>query len=141
MSSFGKKSADILATCHEDIRLVLNEAIKSDYFDFSVVEGIRTPEEQERLFRAGKSKAQAGESAHNYNKSLGVDIIPYPTGYTDGQAMLLLAGHVLSTAERLGIRITCGCDWDRDGQVIDTSFKDFWHFELTDWRDRVRGGE
>lgn len=137
MSAFGKKSMTVRATLHEDLRRVLDEAIKSNYFDFSLIEGIRTPDRQNELYASGESKAKAGESAHNYNKSFAVDLVPYPSRYTDGQAMLLLAGHIISTAEILGIKLTCGCDWDRDGMVIDTGFKDFWHFELTDWRSMI----
>ncbi len=140
MARFGAKSQAVLETLHPDIQMVMNEAIKSVYFDFSLVEGYRSGERQDELFAGGKSKAKAGESAHNEedgwgeSESKAVDIIPYPSGYKDGQAMLLLAGHILSTAERLGVDLTCGCDWDRDGMVIDTNFKDFWHFELTHWR-------
>jgi peptidoglycan L-alanyl-D-glutamate endopeptidase CwlK len=135
MAAFGTKSRKVLAELHPDIQSVLTEAIKSDYFDFSLMEGIRSPERQNELFAGGESKAKAGESAHNYSPSFAFDCIPHPSGYKDGQAMLLLAGHILSTADRLGVKLTCGCDWDRDGIVMDTNFKDFWHFELTNWRD------
>lgn len=134
MSSFGSKSLSVRAKLHQIWKEILDEAIKSDYFDFSIVNGYRTDEDQEAEFDAGNSKARAGESAHNYLPSFGVDIIPHPSGYSDGQAMLLLAGHIIGTAERLGYEITNGSDWDRDGMVIDTNFKDFWHFELTNWR-------
>ena len=134
MSAFGEKSTEILEELCPELQLVMAEAIKSNYFDFSLVQGFRSGSDQEIAFAAGNSKAHAGESPHNYFPSYGVDVIPYPSGYKDGQAMLLLAGHILGTAERMGIDLTCGCDWDRDGMVIDTNFKDFWHFELKDWR-------
>jgi hypothetical protein len=135
MSSFGKKSARVLEDLHPQLQRVLCEAIKSDYFDFSIMEGIRPMQRQQELYDGGESKALPGESAHNYTPSLAVDITPYPSGYKDGQAMLLLAGHIISTAERLGVELTCGCDWDRDGMVIDTNFKDFWHFEIKNWKE------
>ena len=141
MADFGTKSQAVLSTLDYELQCVMNEAIKSDYFDFSLVDGYRSGERQDEAFASGASKAKAGESAHNCvdedgkPHSKGVDIIPWPSGYTDGQAMLLLAGHILSTAERMGIDLTCGCDWDRDGMVIDTNFKDFWHFEKTRWRE------
>ena len=135
MSNFGNKSQSVIDTLHPIWQEILNQAIKSDYFDFSVVDGYRSDEAQEAEYAAGNSHARAGESAHNYLPSFGVDLIPYPSGYKDGQAMLLLAGHIISTAERLGYDITNGSDWDRDGMVIDTTFRDFWHFELTGWGD------
>jgi peptidoglycan L-alanyl-D-glutamate endopeptidase CwlK len=134
MSAFGPESLAVAATLHPIWQQILHEAIKSEYFDFSIVEGYRPNNMQQLMFDTGKSKARPGQSAHNYMPSFGVDLTPYPTGYKDGQAMLLLAGHIISTAERLGYEVTCGCDWDRDASVIDTNFRDFWHFELTDWR-------
>ncbi len=135
MSSFGPKSALVFKTLHPVWQEILAEAIKSDYFDFSLIEGYRSDEKQNAEFESGNSKARAGESAHNYFPSFGIDLIPYPSGYKDGQAMLLLAGHIIGTAERLGYAVTNGSDWDRDGMVIDTNFQDFWHFELTNWRE------
>lgn len=137
MSNFGKKSAAVRETLHPIWKEILDEAIKSDYFDFSLIQGHRPDAEQNAAYESGVSHARAGESAHNFDPSLAVDITPYPSGYKDGQAMLLLAGHIISTAERLGYKVTCGCDWDRDGMIIDTNFKDFWHFELMDWRSYV----
>ena len=134
MSSFGNKSQKIRSELHPIWQEILDEAIKSDYFDFSLVKGYRSDEDQNAEYEIGNSHARAGESAHNYFPSFGVDLIPYPSGYKDGQAMLLLAGHIISIAERLGYDITNGSDWDRDGMVIDTNFRDFWHFEITNWR-------
>lgn len=135
MSSFGRKSQKVRSELHPIWVEILDEAIKSDYFDFSLIEGYRSDEQQEIEYKSGNSHARAGESAHNYFPSFGIDLIPYPSGYKDGQAMLLLAGHIISTAERLGHKVTNGSDWDRDGMVIDTNFKDFWHFELTNWAE------
>ncbi len=142
MSNFGSKSLKVRATLHPIWQEILDEAIKSDRFNFSLIEGYRSDEDQNAEYEAGNSKAKAGESAHNEvndetsePESKGVDLVPYPSAYSDGQAMLMLVGHVVSTAERLGYDVTSGADWDRDGMVIDTNFKDFWHFELTDWRN------
>jgi len=144
MSYYGKRSMKVYDTLHPIWQEILTEAIKSDYFDHSLIVGYRSNEQQLIEFSAGRSKARPGESAHNtVNKqtgkpeSMGVDLVPAKSQYSDGQAMLLLAGHIISTAERLGHKITNGSDWDRDGMVIDTNFKDFWHFELTDWREMI----
>ena len=137
MSDFGPSSSGVAKTLHPIWQRILHEAIKSEYFDFSIIEGYRPGLEQDRMFETGLSKARAGESAHNYMPSFGVDIVPYPSAYKDGQAMILLAGHIISTAERLGYDVVWGGDWDRDGMVIDTNFKDFWHFELKGWRKLI----
>jgi len=54
MPKFGKRSKRNLETCHRDLRIICNEAIK--YFDFSVIYGIRSEEEQFKLFNEGKSQ-------------------------------------------------------------------------------------
>lgn len=134
MSHYGKRSMAVYKTLHRIWQKILTEAIKSDYFDHSLIEGYRSDEKQDAFYANGASKAKAGESSHNYFPSFGCDLIPAKSKYKDGQAMLLLAGHIIGTAERLGYKVTNGSDWDRDGMVMDTNFKDFWHFELTGWR-------
>lgn len=140
MPDFGKKSLVQYSTLCPELKEILTEAIKCPRFDFSIIEAWRSGEDQDVMYENDLSHARAGESPHNCvdedgePESRGVDLTPYPSGYKDGQAMLLLAGHIISTADRLGYDVTNGSDWDRDGMVIDTNFKDFWHFEMTHWR-------
>ena len=59
MPKFGKQSQDRLATCHPKIQLIMNEAIKA--YDFTVLCGTRTPEEQFELVRVLTSQAYANK--------------------------------------------------------------------------------
>lgn len=54
MYSFGKRSLTNLNTCHKDLRVLGHGLIK--FYDFSVIYGIRTLEEQQEFFRQKKSK-------------------------------------------------------------------------------------
>ncbi len=54
MPNFGKTSKQRLETCHKDLQTICNEVIK--YYDFSVIEGHRTLETQQKYFKEGKSK-------------------------------------------------------------------------------------
>lgn len=88
MPSFGKKSKFELSTCHPRIIHVMNEAIK--WYDFSVIKGARSEEEQNDAFKRGASKLVYPKSYHNplqkfSYKSLAVDIVPYPIDWENLQ--------------------------------------------------------
>lgn len=133
MPSFGKKSTMTLQTAHPDLQRVFQEVVK--HFDCAVICGCRDRQEQERLFSEGKTKAHFGESPHNHDQSLAVDVVPYPVDWQDTERMILFAGYVLATARSMGIVLKWGGDWDRDTHLADNRFDDFPHFELANWRD------
>ena len=153
MPRFGNSSKSKLETCHKDLQTVLNEAIK--YFDFSVIFGERTPEEQMELYKKGrklkngvwvvsdKSKivtykdGYKKKSKHNYSPSLAVDIVPYPIDWADTRRMDYLAGFVMAIAKvfkEKGIidsNIVWGGDWDNDTMTNDERFVDRPHFQIS----------
>lgn len=150
MPNFGKQSADRLATCHKDLQVIMNEVIK--LYDFSVLEGIRTTEQQQKYFAEGKSQLDGIKKKSNHQGkvdesgkivSYAVDIMPYKTGtnafsgkITDNNRFYFLAGIVYATAERLKSEgkithsIRWGGDWDGDHQYDDENFMDLPHFEI-----------
>ena len=136
MPKFGKRSKEALASCHPDLKEIMNEAIK--YYDFSVLEGHRSVERQLELYTDGKSKIDGvkKKGMHNYLPSLAVDIVPYPIDWEDANRFHFLAGLVFGVAERLLAegkithKLRWGGDWDRDGDFKDQTFIDYPHFEL-----------
>ena len=124
MPSFGPKSQAILAQSHPDIQRVMNAAIKD--FDFSVMCGTRSKEDQEKAFNECHSKAHFGQSAHNFTPSRAVDIAPHPLNWEDLNAFHNMADVVLKHAKALKVDLTWGGGWH---------FKDMPHFELTNWKD------
>ena len=136
MPNFGQKSKDKLSTCHPDIQKVLNEAIKR--YDFTVLYGNRTIEEQFELFKKGRTlkdgqwvktgstvtnlDGKTKKSMHNYSPSLAVDIAPYPIDWDNLERFKEMAKVVLQCAKELGIELTWGGSWK--------SFPDFPHFQL-----------
>lgn len=128
MPSFGTASRQRLDTCHRDLIGICELVIES--YDFTVLEGHRSDERQEDLFRAGKSKLRAGQSKHNSDPSLAVDIAPWPIDWADVRRFYFLQGMIKQAAAELGIEIRQGCDWDGDGSFSDQSFHDLPHFEL-----------
>jgi peptidoglycan L-alanyl-D-glutamate endopeptidase CwlK len=130
MPSFSTKSEDTLATCDHRLQQICDRVIKT--YDFSVLEGYRSDERQEELYRQGKSKLRAGESKHNQDPSLAVDIAPYPIDWEDHKRFYLLAGMMFQAAYDIGYPIRWGGDWDRDWEHNDQSFHDLPHFEIVE---------
>lgn len=140
MAKFGKVSSERLNTCHVDLVLICTEVIK--YIDFSVLEGTRTLEQQQKYFNEGKSKLDGvnQKSKHQSSPSFAIDIAPYPIDFKDKAKskarFYLLAGYMFMCAETLfkdGLishRLRWGGDWDSDKDFNDQSFDDLPHFEL-----------
>lgn len=85
---------------------------------------IRGSHQQTDLFLAGRSKAKAGESPHNYGCA--VDIIHGTKGWALTERQWAVIGHIgKELAMQAGLTVTWGGDW---------KFWDPAHWELTDWR-------
>jgi len=125
---FAQPSSDRLETCRVDLQSVCVRVIRT--YDFSVLEGFRSDERQEELFRQGKSKLHAGESKHNNDPSLAVDIVPFPIDWNDTARFYLLAGFMFQAAADLNVNLRWGGDWDRDWIHTDQTFFDLPHFEI-----------
>lgn len=136
MPKFGHRSTNNLKSVHNDLQLIMNEAVK--HFDFTVLEGHRTVERQNELFHQGKSKIDGFKKLgkHNHLPSLAVDIAPYPIDWNDKKRFYYLGGLIKGIAAELlskGLishRVRWGGDWDNDGDFNDNSFIDLPHFEL-----------
>lgn len=128
MPAFGAKSLQHLSTCDTRLITLCNMVIK--VYDFTVLEGYRSDERQEELFRQGKSTKHAGEGKHNSNPSLAVDIAPYPIDWDNPRRFYLLAGMMFQAAHWNGTDIIWGGDWDHDWIHTDQSLHDLPHFEV-----------
>ena len=128
MPKFGRKSKENLATCDEKLQKVFNEVIK--HVDCSVLEGHRSEERQEKLFKEGKTKVHYPNGRHNASPSRAVDVVPYPIDWNDRERFHLFAGMVIGLARGMGISLRWGGDWNMNFEVDDNQFDDFPHFEL-----------
>lgn len=127
-NTFSEKSRERLDSCHPDLVEVCELVL--EVYDFTVLEGHRSVERQEKLFTEGKSKLRGGESKHNSYPSLAVDIAPYPIDWHDNSRFYLLAGLMFATAHSLGVTLRWGGDWDGDWEHNDQTFIDLPHFEV-----------
>ncbi len=89
----------------------------------------RGREDQEACFSAGTSKAHWTQSAHNWNCALDLFRID-ENGKASWDAMWY--NNVLSGCPEIGDWLTWGRFW--------TTFKEYPHLELTNWRDMAKSG-
>jgi hypothetical protein len=118
--------------CDKRLQLIANRAI--DVVDFTVLCGQRSKEEQNELFRLGKSKVNWPNSLHNVTApdelAKAMDLAPWPIDWTDYKRFYYLGGVVKAIAHEMGIPIRWGGDWDSDNDFNDQDFNDLVHFEL-----------
>jgi hypothetical protein len=108
------------------------DQLKEHKFPFFVYEGQRTPERQEELRKAKRSKAGPWQSPHQYGCA--VDIIHSVYGWMDTQfgaqearkRWKIIGTIGKEVARRKGYKITWGGDW---------RFYDPAHWELSNWKD------
>jgi len=136
---FSKRSLDNLVGVHPDLVRIVHDMMDMQVMDFSVNEGLRTPERQKELFSEGKSKTLNSKHLKQPDGfGHAVDLYPSPIDMGAVRAgnareisrFGLLAGMMLAAAKHEGIKITWGGDWDRDGETLDHTFYDGPHFQL-----------
>jgi len=132
MPKFSRKSWEILATCQEDLVVIMSDVVKIT--DITILSGKRGEEDQNWLFRNGFSTKMFPNSKHNseVNDALSeaVDIAPYPVDWKDEEKFYYVAGIVMGVAGMLGIPLRWGGNWDMDDDLHDQTFMDLGHFEV-----------
>ncbi|MCK3654241.1 peptidase M15 [Pasteurellaceae bacterium Macca] len=105
---------------------VVKRALAISAVDFRVIEGVRTKERQQQLFKQGATKTL--NSRHLTGHA--VDIVPLPVDWKNKSAFKQVANAMFTAADELGIAIRWGGDWNRNGKSEDERFYDGPHFEL-----------
>jgi len=116
----GKRSVERLQGVHPDLVRVVERAIELSTVDFTVLEGLRSPERQQTLVASGAS--QTLNSRHITGHA--VDLGAWVDNQVDWSWPLYhqIANAMKAAANELGIPIVWGGDWK--------TFKDGPHFEL-----------
>lgn len=128
MPKFGQTSETRLTTCHRDIQTIMREVVKD--FDIMIVEGQRTAERQHEHWQKGRQLIQlpnvmdtkdpnnweivdkakvvtykdgfVKKSIHQSEpKSKAVDVVPWPTTWSDQDKLDELRAKVKDVQERL----------------------------------------
>ena len=120
MFKLGKRSIERLQGVHPDLVKVVERAIDLSPVDFTVLEGLRSPERQQTLVASGASQTLNSRhiTGHAVDLGAGVD------NQVDWSWPLYhkIANAMKAAANELGVAIVWGGDWK--------TFKDGPHFEL-----------
>lgn len=124
-----------LASCHPDLRRVVQYAEAWMPFDFTVLEGQRTRARQQRLFAQGRAfehgqwvvadpdrvvtqcDGVAIRSKHQGEPSQAIKLAPWPLDLADRDRFHVMAGVVLAAAAYLRIRMRWGTE-DVPGEAV-----------------------
>lgn len=115
-----QRSVSRLKGVHPDLIRVVGRAIQITGVDFMVLEGVRTPARQKRLFDAGASRTM--NSRHLTGHAVDLAAIVGGKVRWDWPLYHKIAKAMKSAAKELGVPVVWGGDWK--------SFKDGPHFEL-----------
>lgn len=108
---FSGKSLKRLEGVHPNLVKVMKRAIELSEVDFSIIQGVRTIDEQRRLVAEGKSLTL--NSRHLVQKDgygYAVDVVPYPVNWSL-YAFYPIAEAVRKAAEELNIKVRWGGAW------------------------------
>lgn len=135
-----KESEAALEHAHPLLVQLVREASK--LVSIEVLESRRGRREQEAAFKRKASKAHFGDSAHNYDPAIALDIVPEPLDWTNLPAFKRVhmvigqynpdTGNGFGLARDKKIPIRSGADWNMDGSTSDGW--DWPHIELYPWR-------
>lgn len=125
---FRPKDAEKLKLLHPDLSRVIYKAAALGA-KFIVIETQRGRAAQEKARRTGHSNAHFGQSPHNFNPALAVDIGPhnYPGKLGDYHDLAIA---MFAAAKEEGIGIEWGGDWK--------TLKDWPHFQLLNWKAKKK---
>jgi len=129
MPRFGRTSRVRLYSCHPELQRLFETVVNN--YDCSVIYGVRTKEQQQKLLEIGATRTlKSKHLKHVDGWSHAVDVAPYPIDWDNTKRFYWFGGIVQATADSLGIKIRWGGDWDSDNDLDDQKFMDLVHFEL-----------
>ena len=127
----GAKSLENLKGVNPILIEILERALeisstRADGVDFTIIStaGIRTPEQQNRLFKEGVSKADGYNKISKHQTGDALDVVPYLNGRAswDEKELLKVAVCMLQASKELGYNLKWGGFW--------RTFKDLPHYQL-----------
>ena len=146
MPKFGKKSLQNLEGIHPLLAKCALDVVK--IYDISVVQGVRTTEQQQDLYAIGRTKElqrkpvtkldgvskKSNQQVKEDGLGYAIDVAPYPVDFALREKFYMMWGifYAVSQDVLLGTeyKLRWGGDWDGDHSFKDQSFDDLPHIEL-----------
>jgi peptidoglycan L-alanyl-D-glutamate endopeptidase CwlK len=129
--TFGRASLAELESCDDRLRQIARRVLLIK--DHSIIKGHRGEQDQNQAFEAGASKLSWPNGKHNAMPSIAMDVRAWPVPDNEHalrEDQLYLLGLYKGIASAMEIPLRTGGDWDRDGEIADNGFDDFFHVEL-----------
>lgn len=117
---FGLRSLMRLRGIHPDLRKVMDRAIATTHIDFTILQGLRTLEEQKKLMKMGATRTM--RSRHLTGHAVDIGALVSGKVRWDWPLYSELAKIVKKAAKDVNVPIEWGGDWK--------TFKDGPHFQL-----------
>ena len=134
MYKFSKASLSRLDSVDRRIKDIMLRSIKYSPIDFGIPSdgGLRTPEEQYALFKAGKSKCDGDSVMSKHQSGKAIDVFAYLNGAANWEKeyYFILCGVIMSSAKSLGHELRWGGDFNMNWDLTDDGFMDYVHFEI-----------
>ena len=125
---FSNASANRLQTVDPRLQAIANYAIEITKVDFGIPStgGLRTEEEQNKLYHQGKSRLDGYKKRSNHQHGLALDVYAFVDGKAswEKEHLAMVAAAMLQAASGLGYELSWGGLWK--------SFEDYPHFQLED---------
>ena len=131
MPQFGSRSSQRLKGVHPDLVAILFDVV--EIYDITIPKdgGSREVGRQAELVQSGKSKTmQSKHIIQSDGYAHAADPVPYPVDWDDKERFYFMAGLLFMAAEKRGIKIRWGGDWNMNMAFDDQTFHDLGHFEL-----------
>ena len=137
MNTFGAASRKQLVSADTRLHRIAYAVLATK--DHSIIKAHRSERDQGIAFAAGHTKLEWPHGKHNELPSKALDVRTYPVPEADTEykaermlreEQLYLLGLYVGVAAQMGITLRTGADWDRDGEIADNGFDDFFHVEI-----------
>ena len=131
MYALGKRSLGNLKGVNPILVEILNRALeissnRKDGVDFTIIEsaGVRTAEEQNKMFLKGVSKADGYKTVSYHQSGNALDVVPFVAGRASWNEteLLKVAVCMLQAASELNYKLEWGGFWK--------TFKDLPHYQI-----------
>lgn len=123
--TLGSKSRANLLGVNPGVVSVVEKAIAITEQDFTVFDGLRTAQQQNRLFRRGASKMDGYRRVGKHQKQSdgyghAVDLVPWINGAPvwDWDAIYLIADAVVTSARLLDVQLRWGGCWQHVNPLV-----------------------
>jgi len=123
---FSRRSEQNLVGVNPALVAVVRRALELSPVDFTVIEGLRTPERQALL--VAENKSQTKNSRHLTGHA--VDLMPVGADWDDYRCWLPVLVAVHQAGQELGVKLRFGITWTDNPEDKPAGFLDAAHLEL-----------